>query len=65
MKNAKMEKYLIRERVKEQRCLYCGAEREDLYYRDVEIDGKEAYQAVDCMICKGQFTETYSFRALY
>ena len=58
------DKSLVRERVQEQRCPYCGAEREDLYYRDVEIDGKDAYQAVDCMACEGHFTEIYSFRSV-
>jgi hypothetical protein len=55
-------KSLIRKRVQEQRCPYCGAEREDLDYGNVEIDGKEAYQVVDCMICENHFTEVYSFR---
>jgi hypothetical protein len=30
----------------------------------VEIEGKDAYQAVDYMICEGQFTETCSFRGV-
>ena len=58
------DRSLIRERVQEQRCPYCGAEREDLYYGNVEIDGKEAYQVVDCMACEGHFTEAYSFRSV-
>jgi hypothetical protein len=28
----------------------------------VEIDGKEAFQVVDCMSCEQHFTEVYSFR---
>jgi hypothetical protein len=54
------ERSVVRERVQEQRCPYCGAEREDLYYGNVEIDGKEAHQAVDCMSCEKHFTEVYS-----
>ena len=30
----------------------------------MEIEGKDAYQAVDYMICEGQFTETSSFRGV-
>ena len=56
------DKSLVRERVEEQRCPYCGAEREDLDYGNVEIDGKEACQVVDCMSCEKHFTEVYSFR---
>ena len=56
------DKSLVRAKVQEQRCPYCGAEREDLDYGNVEIDGKEAYQVVDCMSCENHFTEVYSFR---
>ena len=58
------DKSLLRERVQEQRCPYCGAEREDLSYGNVEIDGKEAHQVVDCMSCEKHFTEAYSFRSV-
>ena len=57
-----MDKPLVTERIKEQKCPYCGADREDLDYGNVEIDGKEAYQVVDCMVCEKHFTEVYSFR---
>jgi hypothetical protein len=57
-----LDKALVRERIQYQKCPYCGAEREDLDYGNVEIDGKEAYQVVDCMICENHFTEVYSFR---
>jgi len=33
-----------------------------LVYGNVEIDGKEAFQEVDCTICEKHFTEVYSFR---
>lgn len=36
-------------------------EGEELDYGNVEIDGKEAYQVVDCMVCERHFTEVYSF----
>ena len=57
-----LDKELVIERIQYQKCPYCGAEREDLDYGNVEIDGKEAYQVVDCMICENHFTEVYSFR---
>jgi hypothetical protein len=56
-----MDKALVRERIQHQKCPYCGAEREELDYGNVEIDGKEAYQVVDCMVCERHFTEVYSF----
>ena len=57
-----LDKALVMERIQYQKCPYCGAERADLDYGNVEIDGKEAYQVVDCMICENHFTEVYSFR---
>ena len=57
-----MDKALVRERIQYQKCPYCGAEREELYYGNVEIDGKEAFQVVDCMSCDKHFTEVYCFR---
>jgi hypothetical protein len=57
-----MDKTLVRERIQYQKCPYCGAEREDLDYGNAEIDGKEAYQVVDCMVCDRRFTEVYSFQ---
>lgn len=56
-----MDKALLRERILKQKCPYCGAEREDLDYGNVEIDGKEAYQSVNCIVCEGRFTEVYRF----
>jgi transcription elongation factor Elf1 len=57
-----MDRALVRERLKEQKCPYCGAEREGLDYGTVEIDGKEAHQVVDCMNCERHFTEVYAFK---
>jgi len=57
-----MNKALVIKRILNQMCLYCGADREDLSYDNVEIDGKEAYQIVDCMVCEKHFTEVYAFR---
>jgi hypothetical protein len=57
-----IDKTLLLARIQEQKCPYCGAEREDLDYGNVEIDGKEAYQVVDCMACEKHFTEVYTFK---
>ena len=56
-----MDKALVRERIQGQKCPYCGAERRDLSYGNVEIDGKEVFHVVDCMKCELHFTEVYSF----
>lgn len=57
-----MDKDLTRERIQERRCPYCGAGREHLHYGNVEVDGKEASQVVDCMACERHFTEVYRFQ---
>ena len=59
-----MNKTMVMERILNQMCPYCGAGREDLSYDNVEIDGKEAYQVVDCMVCEKHFTEVYAFRGV-
>ena len=59
-----MDEALVGERILNQMCPYCGADREDLSYDNVEIDGKEAYQVVDCMVCENHFTEVYSSRGV-
>ncbi|MCJ7683924.1 MAG: hypothetical protein MUO68_06475 [Desulfobacteraceae bacterium] len=56
-----MDKASRKERVQDQRCPYCGADRLDLSYDNVEIDDKEEFQEVNCMICEGQFIEVYYF----
>jgi hypothetical protein len=56
-----MDKSVVKKRVQDEKCPYCGAERQELYYGNVEIDGKEAHQDVGCMSCEKQFTEVYSF----
>ena len=56
-----MEKALVQERLKHQKCPYCGAERKDLFYGNIETDGKEAFQAIGCTLCEKRFTEVYSF----
>ena len=57
-----MDKALVKERLQLQKCPYCGAERNDLILGNVEIDGKEAFQAIDCTFCEKHFTEVYSFQ---
>jgi hypothetical protein len=57
-----MDKALVKERIQEQRCPYCGAERGNLDYDTIEIDGNEAAQVVDCLSCERHFTEVYAFR---
>jgi len=56
-----VDKALAKERLRGQKCPYCGAVRKDLSYENVENDGKEVFQGVGCMICEKQFTEVYSF----
>ena len=56
-----MDKTLTKERLRGQKCPYCGADRKDLAYGNVENDGKEIFQGVDCIACEKQFTEVYSF----
>ncbi len=36
-----MDKALAKERLRGQKCPYCGADRKDLAYGNVENDGKE------------------------
>ncbi len=57
-----MDNTLVKERVKHQKCPYCGAGKKDLLYGNVETDGKEAFHVVDCTLCEKHFTEVYSFR---
>ena len=57
-----MDEVLVRDRIQKRKCPYCGADTNDLSYGNVEIDGKEAFQVVDCMSCEQHFTEVYSFR---
>ena len=59
-----MDEALVIKRIQNQMCPYCGADREDLSYDNVEIVGKEAYQVVDCMVCEKHFTEVYAFRGM-
>ncbi|MBC8432344.1 MAG: hypothetical protein H8D96_10540 [Desulfobacterales bacterium] len=57
-----MDTALAKERLRGRKCPYCGAVREDLVYGNVENDGKEVFQVIDCTLCEKQFTEVYSFR---
>lgn len=57
-----MDKVLAKERLRGRKCPYCGADRNDLAYGNIENDGKEVFQVVDCTICEKPFTEVYSFR---
>ena len=57
-----MDKALAKERLRSRKCPYCGADRKDLAYGNIENDGKEVFQVVDCTACEKQFTEVYSFR---
>ena len=56
-----MDKALARERLRDRKCPYCGADRKDLVYVNLENDGKEVSQSVDCTVCEKHFTEVYSF----
>lgn len=56
-----MDKALAKERLQNQKCPYCGAERKDLAHGDVENDGNEIFQVIDCIACEKHFTEVYSF----
>ena len=53
---------IVRERLQLQKCPYCGAERKNLLYGNVETDGKESFQEVDGTLCEKHFTEVYSFQ---
>jgi hypothetical protein len=64
VKVIKMDKSMVMERIQNQICPYCGADRIDLSYDNVEIDGQEAHQTVDCMVCEKHFTEVYVFRGV-
>ena len=59
-----MDKTVVIERILNQMCPFCGSDREDLCYDNVEIDGKEAYQVVDSLVCENHFTEVYCFRGV-
>ena len=56
-----MDTALAKKRLQERKCPYCGDERKDLDYGNVEIDGKEAFHVVYCASCEKHFTEVYSF----
>ena len=56
-----LNKALAKERLRDRKCPYCGADRKDLAYVNLENDGKEVFQNVDCTLCEKQFTEVYSF----
>jgi hypothetical protein len=56
-----MDKTLVKKRLRDQKCPYCGADRKDLAYENIENDGKEVFQVVDCAACEKHFTEVYSF----
>lgn len=56
-----MDKALAKKRLRGRKCPYCGADRKDLVYGDVENHGKEVFQVVSCIDCEKQFTEVYSF----
>jgi hypothetical protein len=57
-----MDKPPAKERLRSQECPYCGADRKDLAYDNIENDGKEVFQVVACTVCEKHFTEVYSFR---
>ena len=57
-----MDKALAKERLRNQKCPYCGAHRKDLSYENIENNGKEVFQVVSCIDCEKHFTEVYSFR---
>jgi hypothetical protein len=38
-----MDKALAKERLRSQKCPYCGADRKDLAYSNVENDGKRVF----------------------
>jgi transcriptional regulator NrdR family protein len=56
-----MDKALAKERLRSQKCPYCGADRKDLAHGNIENDGNEVFQVIDCIACKKHFTEVYSF----
>jgi len=60
-KDETMDMALAKERLRSRKCPYCGVDRKDLAYGDVENDGKEVSQGVDCTACEKHFTEVYSF----
>jgi len=60
-KDETMDMALAKERLRSRKCPYCGVDRKDLAYGDVENDGKEFSQGVDCTACEKHFTEVYSF----
>ena len=59
--NETMDKALAKERLRSQKCPYCGADRKDLASDNVKNDGKEVFQGIDCTVCEKHFTEVYSF----
>jgi hypothetical protein len=56
-----MDMTLTKERLRDQKCPYCGADRKDLMYGNLENDSKEVSQSVDCTVCEKHFAEVYSF----
>ena len=56
-----MDKALAKERLRDRKCPYCGANRKDVAYGIVENDGKKVFQVFDCIVCEKQFTEVFSF----
>ena len=56
-----MDKTFAKERLRVQKCPYCRADRKDLASSNIENDGKEIFQVVDCFACEKHFTEVYSF----
>ena len=56
-----MDMALAEERLRSRKCPYCGADRNDLVYGNVENDVKEVCQVVDCTLCEKHFSEMYSF----
>lgn len=56
-----MDMTLARGRLRDRKCPYCGADRKNLVYDNVENDGKEVFQVVSCIACEKHFTEVYSF----
>ena len=55
-----MDMALARERLRDRKCPYCGADRKDLACDNVENDGKEVFQVVSCIACEKHFTQVYS-----
>jgi len=56
-----MDMALAKERLRDRKCPYCGADTKDLVYENIENDSKEVSQVVSCIACEKYFTEVYFF----